>query len=82
MPFGGPIGTPKKSVDIFFGTRIIETMKKVERDGNLWFIAETDTERQSLTAISKALAASKINHQFIYDGPPGQENPVVEELSY
>lgn len=57
-------------------------MRKEVRCGNTWFIAETDQEKKNLTEIAAALAASKVNHSFIYSGEPGQENPVVEELSY
>lgn len=57
-------------------------MKKVERDGEVWFVAENDQERKNLTEIAIVFQCNGIDHSFIYNGEPGQENPVVEELSY
>ncbi len=57
-------------------------MRKEVRDGETWFIAETDEDRKRLTDIATAFQASGINHSFIYKGEPGQENPTLEELSY
>ncbi len=57
-------------------------MKKEVRNGETWFVAETDQERTNLTEIATVLAAKGIDHSFIYNGEPGQENPTVEELSY
>ena len=56
-------------------------MKTIKRDGCSWFIAETDEDRSALTRQAEVLRHQAINHSFIYDGPPGNEHPVVEELA-
>ena len=57
-------------------------MKKEIRDGQTWFVAETDQERKNLSNLAHVLATTKVDHSFIYNGEPGQENPIVEELFY
>ena len=56
-------------------------MKHVERDGMVWSIAESEQDKAKLTKSIEFLRANGLNHSFIYSGPPGQENPIVEELA-
>lgn len=53
-------------------------MKRVTRDGGqIWDIAENDEDRKVLTDCVRLCRKQGIDHQYIYSGPPGQDDGVV-----